>query len=192
MFTEKNGTVKYDLVKSYMTWSDARKHCRDRYTDLVTIRNQTQNEELKDLMYWSIYAWIGLFRNWMWSDGSSLSSINEASAQKLNEANENCATSTYHGYFLDASYSSTFYFYCNTVKVKRQIVKVQVKSKDNVDDAQLQILAMKKLKQTLSGLTADEDLKMKWRKQENGNVFQKQVALPKSANGSSVCQAASL
>ncbi|KAI7810056.1 putative C-type lectin domain family 20 member A isoform X2 [Triplophysa rosa] len=193
-FEEKNGTVKYDLVKNDMTWSDARKHCRDRYTDLVTIRDETENEELRVLMYWSTEVWTGLFRDsWKWSDRSNLSDSNEASAKNLNGGTQNCATSTYYGSMENWLCSTTFNFYCNTVKFKRQIVKVQVTSNvGNVDDARLQTLVMKKLKQTLSGLTADEDLKMKWRKQENGNVFQKQVALLKSANGSSVCQAASL
>lgn len=168
MFTDKNGTVKYHLVNKVMTWSNAREYCRNHYTDLVTIRNETENKMLSALV--SSYAWIGCFRNWMWSDGSSLSSSNEASAQKLNEANGNCATSTYDGYFGAALRSSTFYFYCNTgrstllflpvcfdgftkyecvwtpVMWKRQFVKVQVKSKDDMDDAQLQTLVMKKVR----------------------------------------------
>ncbi|XP_057189944.1 macrophage mannose receptor 1-like [Triplophysa rosa] len=192
-FEDKNGTVKYYLVDQLKTWSEAQKHCRDRYTDLVTIRNEAENTKFKSVMYPAIEVWTGLFRDdWKWSDRSNLSASNEAAAENLNGGNENCAASTYYSHFDDWSCSTTFNFYCSTSKVKRQIVKVQVTSNvGNEDGAQLQTLVMKKLKQTLSGLTADEDLKMKWRKQENGNVFQKQVALQKSANGSSVCYATS-
>ncbi|KAA0723963.1 hypothetical protein E1301_Tti015348 [Triplophysa tibetana] len=90
------------------------------------------------------------------------------------------------------AYSELPLFLSLVVKFKRQIVKVQVTSKvGNLDDTRLQTVVMKKLQQTLSGLSADEDLKIKWRKQKNGNVVQKQIDLPKSANGSSVCQATS-
>uniref|UniRef100_A0A8C2DZI0 Fucolectin tachylectin-4 pentraxin-1 domain-containing protein n=1 Tax=Cyprinus carpio TaxID=7962 RepID=A0A8C2DZI0_CYPCA len=56
-----------------------------------------------------------------------------------------------------------------TVKKKRQVIRVQVKAAENVDEAELEALVLKKLNQTLS----DEDVTLTWRTQPNGKVFQK-------------------
>ncbi|KAF4111703.1 hypothetical protein G5714_008734 [Onychostoma macrolepis] len=65
--------------------------------------------------------------------------------------------------------------YFPTVKKNRQVIRVQVKSAENVDEAKLKALVLSKLKQTLS----DEDVTMTWRTQPNGKVFQKKWTVPK-------------
>ena len=41
------------------------------YTDLVTVRNETENQKVKDTADGET-VWIGLFRDsWKWSDGSN-------------------------------------------------------------------------------------------------------------------------
>ncbi|XP_066508987.1 macrophage mannose receptor 1-like [Hoplias malabaricus] len=61
----------YTLVLKNLTWYEAQSHCRVFYTDLVSIRDQTQNEEVKKAgRYSSGPFWIGLLRDdWEWSDG---------------------------------------------------------------------------------------------------------------------------
>ncbi|XP_066512649.1 macrophage mannose receptor 1-like [Hoplias malabaricus] len=64
-------TFRYSLVLKNLTWYEAQSHCRELYTDLVSIRDQTQNEEVKkEGRYSSGSFWIGLLRDdWEWSDG---------------------------------------------------------------------------------------------------------------------------
>nr|XP_055074218.1 macrophage mannose receptor 1-like [Misgurnus anguillicaudatus] len=174
-FDVQNSTVKYYLITPAKTWKEAQQYCRDRFTDLVTIRNQTEMELLINLMHLSGGYWIGLFRDsWKWSDRSNLSLSNQLAADSLNGEHENCATTNYYGNFEDWLCSTTFYFYCNTVNIKRQFVRVQVNSSmDNMSDVELQRLVLQKLQQILSGLMVDGEVTLTWRKQLNGKVFQK-------------------
>ena len=64
-----------------MSWTEAQSYCRERYTDLVTVRNEAENQEVKDLAGGET-VWIGLFRDsWKWSDGSDSSFRYWASGQ---------------------------------------------------------------------------------------------------------------
>uniref|UniRef100_A0A667WZ90 C-type lectin domain-containing protein n=1 Tax=Myripristis murdjan TaxID=586833 RepID=A0A667WZ90_9TELE len=67
-----NGSSRWILVNKDKSWSDAQSYCRQNYTDLASIRNLTENEEIRGLI--SNSSWIGLFRGtWKWSDGSTMS-----------------------------------------------------------------------------------------------------------------------
>uniref|UniRef100_A0A3Q1IXT0 C-type lectin domain-containing protein n=1 Tax=Anabas testudineus TaxID=64144 RepID=A0A3Q1IXT0_ANATE len=71
-------TWSFILVNQAMTWTDAQSYCRVHYTDLASVRNQAENDQIW-LMLQNQYTWIGLYRNsWKWSDGSSLSVSNWA------------------------------------------------------------------------------------------------------------------
>ncbi|KAI4899548.1 hypothetical protein NFI96_026864 [Prochilodus magdalenae] len=64
-------TPSYYLISENMSWSDAQSYCRRSYTDLVSIRDQTQNEAVKRAgLTSSTSFWIGLLRDdWEWIDG---------------------------------------------------------------------------------------------------------------------------
>ncbi|XP_036944509.1 P-selectin-like [Acanthopagrus latus] len=56
--------IYYNIEKS---WADAQAFCRENHTDLITIRNATENLA-------SIHGWLGLYRDdstseWKWSRG---------------------------------------------------------------------------------------------------------------------------
>uniref|UniRef100_A0AAQ5XJ88 C-type lectin domain-containing protein n=1 Tax=Amphiprion ocellaris TaxID=80972 RepID=A0AAQ5XJ88_AMPOC len=60
VFTDKN-------------WTDAQSYCRQHYTDLASVRNQAENDQLKTMSR-KIRVWIGLYRGqWKWSDGTPMS-----------------------------------------------------------------------------------------------------------------------
>ncbi|XP_076837008.1 secretory phospholipase A2 receptor-like [Brachyhypopomus gauderio] len=77
--TEKNNFMchkqdschSYQLVLEPMSWYEAQRYCRETYTDLVSIRDQEQNEEVNQNGKNSTTPfWIGLLcDDWEWTDG---------------------------------------------------------------------------------------------------------------------------
>ncbi|KAG9278357.1 macrophage mannose receptor 1-like, partial [Astyanax mexicanus] len=62
----------YHLITDQsLTWFKAQSYCRKNYTDLVSIRDQEQNEKVnKEGMNSRDPFWIGLLRDdWQWADG---------------------------------------------------------------------------------------------------------------------------
>ncbi|XP_016120255.1 macrophage mannose receptor 1-like, partial [Sinocyclocheilus grahami] len=59
----------YILVQSAKNWSDAQSYCRQHHTDLPTIHNSEQNNQMNRIILSGWYIWFGLFRDsWEWSD----------------------------------------------------------------------------------------------------------------------------
>ncbi|XP_062410472.1 macrophage mannose receptor 1-like [Sardina pilchardus] len=70
-----DSTHPYVLVTEEKTWADAQRYCREKHTDLASVRNQAENDQIKGVIPYSSHVnpvlyWIGLFR-YTWSDGSS-------------------------------------------------------------------------------------------------------------------------
>ncbi|KAI1901235.1 hypothetical protein AGOR_G00032210 [Albula goreensis] len=87
---------RFILIKEKMTWREAQSYCRGKNTDLASVRNQTENQEIKQTGINSeqtAWLWIGLFReSWKWSDQSSSSYRYWRSGQPNNRrGEENCA-----------------------------------------------------------------------------------------------------
>ncbi|XP_076838093.1 macrophage mannose receptor 1-like [Brachyhypopomus gauderio] len=61
----------YQLVLEPMSWYEAQRYCREKYTDLVSIRDQEQNEEVNlNGKNSTTPFWIGLLcDDWEWADG---------------------------------------------------------------------------------------------------------------------------
>ncbi|XP_031440584.1 C-type mannose receptor 2-like [Clupea harengus] len=73
-YDEKNSTHPYVLVTDEKNWADAQRYCREKHTDLASVRNQIENDQIKENINIKIKTWIGLFRDaWEWSDGSTSS-----------------------------------------------------------------------------------------------------------------------
>uniref|UniRef100_A0A4W5NEM2 C-type lectin domain-containing protein n=1 Tax=Hucho hucho TaxID=62062 RepID=A0A4W5NEM2_9TELE len=64
-------TLRYTLVTEKKTWYDAQSYCRENYTDLVSIMNEGEKEEVKNKgMNSTTPYWIGLlYDDWEWGDG---------------------------------------------------------------------------------------------------------------------------
>uniref|UniRef100_A0A8C9SJB5 C-type lectin domain-containing protein n=1 Tax=Scleropages formosus TaxID=113540 RepID=A0A8C9SJB5_SCLFO len=51
------------------TWTEAQRYCRENYRDLVSVRNQTENDLIRNMFTSKTWVWIGLYRDyWQWSD----------------------------------------------------------------------------------------------------------------------------
>uniref|UniRef100_UPI003AAB1206 C-type mannose receptor 2-like n=1 Tax=Centroberyx gerrardi TaxID=166262 RepID=UPI003AAB1206 len=63
------------FIDSSLSWRDAQAYCREHYTDLVTIRNMEESQELPE-----VTGWIGLYREdsastWKWSRGEEMANF---------------------------------------------------------------------------------------------------------------------
>ncbi|CAK6982039.1 macrophage mannose receptor 1-like, partial [Scomber scombrus] len=83
--------VTFILILRPMSWTEAQSYCRANYTDLATVRNEAENQEVKNLTDGE-KVWIGLFRDsWKWSDGSNSSFRYWASGEPHNNVGkEDC------------------------------------------------------------------------------------------------------
>ncbi|XP_053332761.1 macrophage mannose receptor 1-like [Clarias gariepinus] len=65
---------RYILINEMKTWRDAQTYCRKNYIDLVSVRNQSENKEISNIVPNFSNNWIGLFKDsWKWSDQSNSS-----------------------------------------------------------------------------------------------------------------------
>lgn len=60
--SEATITDRYIFVETELSWSDAQLYCRKRYTDLASVRNEEENQEIQ-LLAKNRSVWIGLYRS---------------------------------------------------------------------------------------------------------------------------------
>ncbi|XP_065132923.1 macrophage mannose receptor 1-like isoform X2 [Paramisgurnus dabryanus] len=63
---ENTGYIRKQINK---TWTDAQSYCRQYHTDLATVRNSKDQNQLIATVGYGPWVWIGLFLDsWQWSD----------------------------------------------------------------------------------------------------------------------------
>ncbi|XP_017297452.1 alpha-tectorin-like [Kryptolebias marmoratus] len=73
------GSAVFVFRSQSATWTEAQAFCRNNYVDLVSIRNQGENDVIRALAGTTV--WIGLTRKELWSDGSNSQFVNWAAGQ---------------------------------------------------------------------------------------------------------------
>ncbi|MGH0136320.1 UNVERIFIED_CONTAM: hypothetical protein FKN15_021726 [Acipenser sinensis] len=109
-----NITQRYTLIEELKTWTEAQQYCREHHTDLVSIKNASENEEIVKKAQGKPF-WIGLFNEpWKWShQGDNYTFHNWDYGQPNNGGgDENCVTMSKTGGWNDFSCNNQLPFLC--------------------------------------------------------------------------------
>ncbi|XP_029617700.1 macrophage mannose receptor 1-like [Salmo trutta] len=117
---KQDTNLTYVLIQENKTWIDAQSYCRQHHTDLVSVRNQTENTEIdQKISLRGLPVWIGLFQDsWIWSDQSDSSFRNWWSGWLSTDQRYNCTmvhsnpSSPNHAKLRNYPCENTFPFIC--------------------------------------------------------------------------------
>ncbi|XP_047661864.1 macrophage mannose receptor 1-like [Tachysurus fulvidraco] len=140
-----NTSERYVVVNQHMNWSEAQRYCREHYTDLTSVRNETENLKLRSLLhnYFDYYTavWIGLYRTRSWSDRSNSSFSYWKPGQPDNsDQNEYCTAVSFNitdsGKWTDENCNKTIPFFCYRMSLSSSHVYRFVNISTNWTEAQ--------------------------------------------------------
>ncbi|XP_059367597.1 macrophage mannose receptor 1-like [Carassius carassius] len=185
-----NSSQKYVWVSEEKTWTEAQSYCREEYTDLASVRNETERLQILSIERFNTNVWIGLHRNRLWSDQSSssfsywLPSTQNLPAEPDNGAvisgqqgSQHCtAVSLQHfGQWTDERCFDSLPFFCysgesddhhiNPPLSAEYAIGMQVKftSQKNWSESQIEELVIIQLKEELMRLGLQSNVTMKLR-----------------------------
>ncbi|KAK3517941.1 hypothetical protein QTP70_027899, partial [Hemibagrus guttatus] len=173
----KTGTDRYIYINNTLTWSDAQTYCRTYYTDLVTIKDETENSLIGALT--SDWIWIGLFRDaWKWIDHTKISTITWQFGEPDNGMeNETCAYVN-NSQAADSQCTELMPFFCyseGAIPRQQQIMRVAVQSNQDVNDPAANVAILEQIKQKLKDHGMVKNMTVKWREHLDGDVFHKKT-----------------
>ncbi|KAK2913215.1 hypothetical protein Q8A67_001614 [Cirrhinus molitorella] len=166
-----NFLQRYVFVSEGKRWKDAQTFCRQKHTDLVSIRNQDENQKVSDLVPPGALVFIGLFKDdFRWSDNSS-SSFRRWSAGEPGDSGA-CVEQSLSdkNTWADQNCDEPRPFICQDGE-KMQILRLNLKSVQNVNDPVMKVSIMKQIQQKLVNLGMPKDAKLQWRVQSDGEIF---------------------
>ncbi|XP_041868584.1 uncharacterized protein LOC121657240 [Melanotaenia boesemani] len=145
-------TNTYIAIETSMSWWAAQSYCRKNYTDLTSMRNASEKQEIMNVTRGSEKWWTGLYTE-LW-----------------------CCVVTQENEFYEPS-DREFPFICSgnpKQKLVSSIYKIELKTKGslNLNDVLLQEAILKQLENKLKNQTINQ-FTLRWKKSPNGNVFNK-------------------
>ncbi|KAI4824709.1 hypothetical protein KUCAC02_013204 [Chaenocephalus aceratus] len=172
--------AEFVLIKSHMIWTEAQSYCREHHTDLASVRNLTESQQIADLVAGEGKYWIGLYRDsWKWSDGSNSSFKYWAANEPNLRASKVCVAAAFDNSGkwedLDCGLEKPFICY-GPVPVSMQVIKVRVQKPNGVDlnDPAFLAAMLVEGEKEPKGPGLDDNVQVAWRKQPDGQVFQKE------------------
>ncbi|CAL8283731.1 unnamed protein product [Gadus morhua 'NCC'] len=172
----RQGGDRYVLVRLSTTWTNAQSYCRSHHTDLVSIRNSTENQAVAEATV-GLTVWIGLFKDaWYWSDGrySSLRLWDQHAVG--GNFPQSCAVMTSHlsGRWSQRSCDELHPFLCTCTR--KWVLKVKVRSEDRqeLNDPAMKTAILKQTQQLLNVASLSDHHKIAWKTNSDGQVFTKE------------------
>ncbi|XP_023804722.1 L-selectin-like [Oryzias latipes] len=126
---------QYHIVNQPLNWTEAQTYCRQKYTDLATIENSKEMDQLMNTISsfgYSYEFWIGLYNeiSWRWSDGFNGSFTGNSNNyyywttqdSSHSRGDQICLAAYWNNqnyqyqYWSDSSCSSLLHFVCNNGK----------------------------------------------------------------------------
>ncbi|XP_069054955.1 macrophage mannose receptor 1-like isoform X2 [Lepisosteus oculatus] len=167
----------YFLIETNKNFTAAQRSCREHHTDLASVRNQSENEEIR-LTARGNYVWIGLFMEpWKWSSPSNPAFRNWADGVPDNAAgNEDCASllmaGSSAGYWNGTGCDQRLPFFCFSEK-KRVVMRVglQLEKGKNPNEPGVRESLLNQMRGLLSRHTVMDRTSLKWKEQKDGLVF---------------------
>ncbi|KAG1928116.1 hypothetical protein F2P79_023805 [Pimephales promelas] len=158
-----------------MSWDEAQSYCRANFSDLFAVTNSDVNLQLTDMIHLHSGAWIGLSRDsWKWLNNTSpYSPLPWAAGQPDNlMGKDKCGALDDYGQIDDETCSTLNFFLCQTTRVKQQILRLEVKAGDNVNDRAITADVLNKVQQSLRAQGIAADVKLTWRERPGEGIFQ--------------------
>ncbi|XP_029946215.1 macrophage mannose receptor 1-like [Salarias fasciatus] len=165
-------TPRFFLMDIKLSKSNAHRHCRRNFTDLASVSNEAENEELKTLTA-GVDHWISLFRApWKWSDGSHMTFYRwNTTLEEPNGGNRTPCVTVRRGAWEDDDCEQQLFFVCQIeIHMKKVMLKGTTENLSlNLEDEAEAIL--QQLNQTVTDLGLTQAVKLTWTKQPDGKIF---------------------
>ncbi|XP_017565318.1 macrophage mannose receptor 1-like [Pygocentrus nattereri] len=173
--TNVNSYVKIDRL---LNASDARQYCRRNHTDLASIRNATENQQILTLTAGQV-VWIGLYRTRLWSDQSNSTYENWLTGQpdNLNYV-EHCTAASLgnSGQWTDENCNQTLPFFCyrdsSRLPTQENVIGLRVRftSVRNLTDSEIENVVLQQLQMQLINKGLPSNMKMKLKNVRKKNL----------------------
>ncbi|XP_065132847.1 macrophage mannose receptor 1-like [Paramisgurnus dabryanus] len=172
-YNERTGYVR---IQSPKNWTDAQSYCRQYYTDLATIHNFDEQNQLYGAVLDSWESvWIGLYKeSWQWSDQWNFTFKNWAAGHPFISSGDCAAMSTTDsGKWVRYSCDQQYPFICYGELVKRQTVRLNLSNdgNQNMNDPSVQTSILNEISEKLKIMGLNGLKNISWRKDEVGKVF---------------------
>ncbi|KAG9259975.1 C-type mannose receptor 2-like, partial [Astyanax mexicanus] len=180
-----SGSDKYVYYSAGKTWKEAQDYCRQKHTDLACPSDDPQNSIIQNKIL-TQWTWIGFYRDgWKWSDNTSVTSIKWSLFQPDNfGGNQYCArlisivfsefSGIMPGWFDDLLCADLHAFFCQSLPAEKKVVRLVVKSDQDMNDPTVRAALLEKMQQTLEEQGMEVNATLRWREQSDGTVFYKQ------------------
>ncbi|XP_038123157.1 C-type mannose receptor 2-like isoform X1 [Cyprinodon tularosa] len=177
----KQGVDQYIPIEERMDWLDSRDHCRKKYTDLVSLRNDAEYQIVQNMSQGK-ELFVGLFRDsWEWSDMSDSSFRYWRYRQEyIRKSSEDCVAllKTQSGKWGSKICTEAHPFLCKC-KNNLRFIKLRISQSGSTLDlndhaVQNSILEQIRLKAS-ENITGN--LTLRWKTNSDGKVFTKEPAV---------------
>ncbi|XP_043078627.1 C-type mannose receptor 2-like [Puntigrus tetrazona] len=172
-----SGNTGYIRVQKWKNWTDAQSYCRYFYTDLVTIHNSQEQNQIKSIIPSGLCVWIGLFRDsWEWSDKWSRFFRHWANQPFQSSGSGDCVGMTRTDSGRWSQYScdlqQPFICYGDDKLNRRQTVRLKLSCNEcTMNDPSLQTAILNEISEKLKSMGLESESKISWRMKEDGEVF---------------------